>query len=137
MYKVPIGKAATRREGKDVTIIAISHMVIEAYNAAEELLKEGIDVEIIDLRTLRPLDEDLILRSVTKTNRVVIADTGWRTNGVAAEIAALISEKAFFSLNSPKSREDMFPPRIVDNKDRAFLSSLLRLKPGALTPRLI
>jgi len=100
-YRIPIGKGIVRKQGKDITIIASSYMVTESYNAALELAKEGIDAEVIDLRTLRPLDEALILTSVKKTGRVVVVDTGWKTGGVTAEIAALIVEKGFDFLNAP------------------------------------
>ena len=100
-YRVPIGKGIVRKPGKDISIIAASYMVTEAYNAALELAKEGIDAEVIDLRTLRPLDEELILTSVEKTGRVVVADTGWKTGGITAEISAVIVEKGFKFLKAP------------------------------------
>jgi pyruvate/2-oxoglutarate/acetoin dehydrogenase E1 component len=104
IYRVPIGKGILRRAGKDLTIVAISYMVTEAYNAAQELAKEGIDAEVIDLRTLRPLDEEIILSSIAKTGRLIVADSGWKTCGASAEIAALVSEKGFFSLRAPIRR---------------------------------
>ena len=100
-YRVPIGKGIVRKPGKDITIIAASYMVTEAYHAALELAKDGVDAEVIDLRTLRPLDEELILTSVEKTGRVVLADTGWKTGGITAEISALIVEKGFAFLKAP------------------------------------
>ena len=100
-YRVPIGKGIIRRSGKDITIIAASYMVTEAFSAAEALAEHGIDAEVIDLRTLRPLDEEIILSSVAKTGRVIVADTGWKTAGITAEIAALISEKGFRFLKAP------------------------------------
>ncbi len=100
-YRVPIGKGIVRKSGNDITIIAASYMVTEAYHTALELAKNGIDVEVIDLRTLRPLDEELILTSIEKTGRVVVADTGWKTGGITAEISALIVEKGFASLKAP------------------------------------
>jgi len=103
-YRVPIGKGIVRKPGKDISIITVSYMVTEAYNAAMKLKKEGIDAEVIDLRTLRPLDEELILTSVQKTGRVVVADTGWKTGGVTAEISALIVEKGFSFLKEPVLR---------------------------------
>ncbi len=103
-YRVPLGKGVIRKPGKDVTLVAVSYMVTEAYRAAEELSKEGIDVEILDPRTLRPLDEELILESAAKTGRVVVADTGWKTGGVGAEIAAMLAEKAFGQLKAPVLR---------------------------------
>jgi len=104
MYTIPIGKGTIRRPGKDVTIFAISHLVADAFLSAEELSGQGVDVEVIDPRSLRPLDEKLVLGSVKKTGRLVIADTGWKTGGVTAEIAALVAEKAFASLKAPIER---------------------------------
>ncbi|MFC1829961.1 alpha-ketoacid dehydrogenase subunit beta [Thermodesulfobacteriota bacterium] len=104
MYTIPIGKGIIRRSGKDVTVVAVSHLVTDAFYAAQELAQQGIDVELIDPRTLRPLDETLILESVSKTGKLVIADTGWKTGGVTAEIAAVVAEKAFSSLKAPIER---------------------------------
>ena len=78
LYRVPLGKGVVRKPGEDVTVVAISYMVTEAYRAADKLAKEGIRAEVIDLRTLRPLDEEVILHSVAKTGRLIVADTGWR-----------------------------------------------------------
>ncbi len=104
LYSIPFGKGIVRRTGKDITVVGISYMVIEALRAAEELEKEGYDVEIIDPRTLKPLDEDIILNSIRKTGRLIIADTGWKTGGVGAEIAAMVVEKGFQYLKSPIKR---------------------------------
>ena len=104
MYTVPIGKGVVRRGGKDVSLITISHMVHEACRAAESLAKEGIEAEVLDLRSLRPLDEELVLQSVAKTGRAVIADCGWKTSGITAELAALLAEKGFASLKAPVQR---------------------------------
>lgn len=103
-YFVPIGKGVIRKHGSDVTIIGISHMMTEAFNAAQDLEKEGIGAEVLDPRTLRPLDEEIILNSVSKTGRVVIADAGWQTSGAGAEIAATIVEKGFEYLKAPIKR---------------------------------
>lgn len=103
-YAVSIGKGYVRKQGKDVSIIAASYMVIEAMKAAEKLLEQGIDAEVIDLCSIKPLDEELILKSVGKTGRAVIADTGWITGGLAAEISALLCEKAFGKLKAPIKR---------------------------------
>jgi acetoin:2,6-dichlorophenolindophenol oxidoreductase subunit beta len=103
-YTVPIGKGAVRREGKDVTIVATSYMNVEALAAAGELAEEGIEAEVIDPRTLKPLDEDLILDSVAKTGRLVVADAAWRSCGAAAEISAIVAERAFASLKAPIAR---------------------------------
>lgn len=103
-YTVPIGKGMVRREGKDVTVVAASYMVFEADIAADNLKKEGIDAEVIDLRSLKPLDESIIFSSIKRTGRLVIADAGWKTGGISAEIAALASEKAFSYLKAPIQR---------------------------------
>ena len=101
IYTVPIGKGIVRRKGSDVTVVATSYMVHEAMNAAENLGKEGIDVEVVDLRSLKPLDENLIFDSVKKTGRLVIADGGWKTCGVGAEISARVVDNVFNYLKAP------------------------------------
>lgn len=104
VYSVPIGKGVIRKRGKDVTIVSVSYMALESHKAAKELSEMGIDVELIDLRTVKPLDTPLILKSVEKTGRLVIADGGWRTCGIGSEIAALVSEHAFKFLKAPIKR---------------------------------
>ncbi|MCX6355922.1 MAG: alpha-ketoacid dehydrogenase subunit beta [Candidatus Aureabacteria bacterium] len=103
-YRIPFGRGVVRKPGKDVTLVAISYMVSEALKAADELTKCGIDAEVIDLRTLRPLDKEIILASVGKTGRLVVADSGWKTGGVTAEIAALAAEQGFSGLKAPVRR---------------------------------
>lgn len=103
IYEVPIGKAAIRRKGKDLTIVASSYLAREAVKAATELDKTGIDAEIIDLRTIKPLDTSAILRSVRKTGRLLVADGGWRSFGVSAEITAIVAE-AGLDLKAPPMR---------------------------------
>ncbi len=103
-YLVPIGKSVLRRPGKHVTVVSYSRMAIESMKAADLLAKEGIEVEIIDLRSLRPLDLEPVIESVKRTNRVVIAEEGWRTYGIGAEIAASIQEHAFDHLDAPVKR---------------------------------
>ena len=103
-YVVPIGKAKVRREGTDVTITAHSRMVGFALQAAEQLAEEGISVEVVDLRTLRPLDTDTIIESVKKTNRLVSAEEGWGPMGVGAEVVARVIEHAFDYLDAPPLR---------------------------------
>ncbi len=103
-YHVPLGKGIVRREGRDVTLAAVSCMAVEAYRAALELSKEGIEAEVLDLRSLHPLDEELLLSSLEKTGRLVVADTGWTTGGVTAEIAARAAEKGFRHLRAPVRR---------------------------------
>ncbi len=112
-YLVPLGRAARRREGSDVTVVAIADAVPAALKAAAPLEAEGIDIEVIDPRTLVPLDKDTILRSVEKTGRLVIADPAHKTCGAAAEIAAIAAEEAFASLRAPVARvvaPDVHPP---------------------------
>jgi len=101
---VPIGKAKVRREGTDVTLTSHSRMVGFALQAAEELAKQGISAEVIDLRTLRPLDHETILESVKKTNRIVSVEEGWGPMGVGAEICARVTEHAFDYLDAPPLR---------------------------------
>lgn len=103
-YLVPIGKGMVRREGTDVTIVASSHMAFESLQAAEILDKDGIAAEVIDLRTIKPFDGEIILESVKKTGRLVVADGGWTTCGFSAEIAAFISEHGFDFLEQPVKR---------------------------------
>ena len=104
LYEVEIGRGVIRKTGRDVTLVAISHMAYEAVKALPQLAAAGIDVELIDPRTVKPLDIDLILQSVKKTGRLVVADVGWLTCGVAAEIAALVAEHAFHDLKAPVRR---------------------------------
>ena len=103
-YVLPIGKAKVVRAGKDVTLISWSHGMTYTLKAAEELAKEGIEAEVIDLRTLRPLDTETIIESVKKTSRAVCIEEGWQQNGVGAEIAARIMENAFDYLDAPVAR---------------------------------
>jgi pyruvate dehydrogenase E1 component beta subunit len=103
-YLIPLGKADVKRPGKDVTIICHSKTVAPALNAAKSLSDEGIDAEVIDLRTIRPLDEAAILASVAKTNRVVVAEEGWGFAGVGAQVVDLIQREAFDDLDAPVIR---------------------------------
>jgi len=103
-YVLPIGKAKVRREGKDVTITAHSRMVGFALQAAEKLAEEGIEAEVVDLRTLRPLDTETIVESVKKTSRLVSAEEGWGPMGVGAEVVARVIEHAFDYLDAPPLR---------------------------------
>lgn len=103
-YLVPLGKAAVKREGKDVTVVAIGMMVSHALRAAQALEKDGISVEVIDPRSLVPLDEDAILNSVAKTHKVLIVDEGHIRGSAASEIAAIIADKGFDSLDAPIKR---------------------------------
>ncbi len=103
-YSVPIGKAALVTQGKDITIVAVSNMVKLAREAAAVLATEGISVEVVDVRSIKPLDEETICASVRKTGRLIVADSGWRTAGVAAEIAAMVGEQTFGDLKAPIAR---------------------------------
>lgn len=103
-YLVPIGKAAVRREGADVTIVSFNKMMLVALQAADELAKEGISAEVIDLRTIRPLDHETIVNSVKKTNRLVVVDESWPFGGVSSEIAYEVQKYAFDYLDAPVRR---------------------------------
>ena len=100
----PIGVAKVQRPGRDVTIITYSKMVQTSLQAAEQLAKEGIEAEVVDLRTLRPLDMGPVVESFRKTNRAVIAEEGWRSYGVGAEVAARLYEQAFDFIDAPIQR---------------------------------
>jgi len=127
-YTIPIGKAKISRKGKDVTIVAHSYMVLEALRCADILIKQGISVEVIDLRSIRPLDSEMILESVSKTKRLVVADNGWIHYGVSAEIISIVTENILDKLvckpvrigmnNSPspstRALANNFYPRSID-----------------------
>ena len=103
-FTVPIGKARIHRAGSDITIVTWSIGMTYAIKAAEELAREGIEAEIIDLRTIRPMDTDTVIASVQKTGRCITVEEGWPQSGVGAEIAARIMEKAFDWLDAPVLR---------------------------------
>jgi pyruvate dehydrogenase E1 component beta subunit len=103
-FLIPIGKSKIQREGSHVTLVTYSKMVQYSLQAAEQLSKEGIEVEVVDLRSLRPLDMDPVIESVKKTNRAVIAEEGWKSFGVGAEIAARIYQDAFDYVDAPIQR---------------------------------
>jgi pyruvate/2-oxoglutarate/acetoin dehydrogenase E1 component len=103
-YIVEIGKARTRREGRDLSIITFGAMTLTALDAAEELEKEGLDVEVLDLRSLAPLDKEAILSSIKKTSRALVLHEASRTGGIGGEIAATIAEEAFEWLDAPVVR---------------------------------
>ncbi len=100
----PLGAAQVLREGGDLTIVATSLMTQEALTAADELARHGIEAEVVDLRSIRPLDEETVLASAAKTGRVIVADTSWELCGVASEVAGLLAEKAFQHLKAPVRR---------------------------------
>jgi acetoin:2,6-dichlorophenolindophenol oxidoreductase subunit beta len=103
-YRVPIGKGIYRRRGKDVTIVGASHAIELALQAASQLAGEGFDAEVIDLRTIKPLDEHIILESLHKTGRLLVVDTAWMKGGLCAEICCLAAEKGFADLKAPVVR---------------------------------
>jgi len=102
--QVDIDKACVRRQGKDVTIITYGICLFKSLDAAKMLAAEGIETEVIDLRTLRPLDDETFLTSIAKTHRALIVDEGWRSGGISAEISARIMEKVFYELDAPVQR---------------------------------
>ena len=103
-YTIPFGRADIKREGRDITIVATHAMVGRALKAAEDLAKDGIEVEIVDLRTLTPLDKKTIFDSVKKTGRLLVADEDYKTCSVASEIAALAAEEIIYDLKAPVAR---------------------------------
>jgi pyruvate dehydrogenase E1 component beta subunit len=119
-YLVPIGKAAVRREGTDVTLVSYNKMTLVCLEAAEELAKEGISAEVIDLRTIRPLDHATLVQSLKKTNRMVVVDESWPFAGVSSEIAYVMQKYAFDYLDAPVTRVNAadvsmaYAPTLVD-----------------------
>lgn len=103
-YRIPIGKARIAREGRDITIVSASHMTLEALKAVDCLKRDHIEAEVIDLRSLKPLDEETIIESVEKTGRLMVVDGAWRFLGLAAEIVSTVVEKAFTALKQPPCR---------------------------------
>ncbi|MEO5494275.1 MAG: pyruvate dehydrogenase complex E1 component subunit beta [Sphingomonas sp.] len=125
-YVLPIGKARIMREGKDVTIVSYSIGVGVSLEAADKLAEEGIDAEVIDLRTLRPLDKATVLKSLAKTNRIVVAEEGWPTCSIAAEVAAFVMEEGFDDLDAPVLRvtdEDVPLPYAANLEKLALISA--------------
>jgi pyruvate/2-oxoglutarate/acetoin dehydrogenase E1 component len=104
MIRIPIGKAKIVKEGKDLTIVCSSHMTLEAWKASSMLTNEGIDAEIIDLRTINPIDKETILNSIKKTGRLVVLDGDWKTAGLAAEIIAIVAEESLSFLKAAPIR---------------------------------
>ncbi|MBI2574091.1 MAG: alpha-ketoacid dehydrogenase subunit beta [Candidatus Wildermuthbacteria bacterium] len=122
MYEVPLGKGIVRRKGKDATVVGISYMAAESLKAAKELEKDGIDAEVIDVRTVKPLDIPLVLESVKKTGRIVIAEAAWMEGSVAGEIAAQIADVAFRFLKAPIKRVSLpdSPAPTSSSLEKAF-----------------
>jgi len=119
-YIIPIGKADIKREGKDVTLVSFGKIIKVAYKAAEELAKEGISVEVIDLRTIRPFDIETVVNSVKKTNRCLILEESWPVASISSEIAYRIQKDAFDYLDAPVRRLTQsdtpfaFSPSLID-----------------------
>ena len=132
-WLVPIGKAKVRRAGGDVTLVSHSRMVGLALQAAEVLAGEGIEAEVIDLRTLRPLDHATVVESVKKTNRLVIAEEGWGSMGIGAEIAARVVEDAFDFLDAPPARvhQEDVPLPYAANLEALSLPSVKKIVAAA------
>src|SRR3989338_3528524 len=103
-YTIPLGKGRVVREGTDITLAATSYMLIEAVQAAAYLQGKGISVEVIDIRTLKPFDDQLIISSVRKTNHLLVVDLGYYSGGFAGEVISRVCEKAYSSLKSPPQR---------------------------------
>jgi len=117
-YLIPLGEAEVKREGKDITIVAWGTMLPKTLNAAQTLAAEGVDVEVVDPRTLRPLDIDTVIASVKKTGKLIIAHEAMKTCGVGAEIAALVQERAFDHLDAPIQR--VATPDVIIPVNRAL-----------------
>ncbi len=128
LHQTPIGRAAIRRRlafrdsGSCVTLVGISYMAQKAVEAAAILAEQGIDAEVIDLRSLKPWDQDCVLESVRKTGRAVVCDSGWRTAGASAEIAATIGEQAFHDLEAPVERVTLpdAPAPVASTEEQAY-----------------
>ena len=127
-YEIPIGKANIVRSGDNLTLVAYSKMVPLCIEVANTLEEQGIDVEVIDLRSLRPWDKETIINSVNKTNRLVIVEEAWRSGGFGAEIASTVQEEAFDSLDGPIGRvgglevpmpyTSVLESQVIPSKDR-------------------
>ncbi len=131
-YTVPIGKAAISREGKHVTMIAWGAMLYEALAAADQAAEQGVDCEVIDLRTLWPVDIDTIIESVKKTGRVVVVHEAPKTCGFGAELIALINEKAFLHLEAPPVRVTGFDTPFPYTLENEYLPLAHRILPAVL-----
>jgi 2-oxoisovalerate dehydrogenase E1 component beta subunit len=131
-YTVPIGKAAIARDGKDVTVIAWGAMLYECLEAANQAAEQGVDVEVLDLRTLWPLDIEAIVASVKKTGRVVVVHEAPKTCGLGGEIVALINEKAFLHLEAPPARVTGFDTPFPYTLENEYLPLAHRILPTLL-----
>ncbi len=128
-YVIPLGEAEVKREGKDVTLITWGRQIHLTLQAAEELAKNGVNAEVVDLRTIRPLDEERILESVRKTNRAVLVEENWAFVGVGASVVDLIQQKAFDFLDAPVERVTQLPVSIsyAANLEAAAEPSMARI----------
>jgi pyruvate dehydrogenase E1 component beta subunit len=122
-YLIPIGKAEVKKGGNDVTIVSFSAPLRETLSAAAELEKQGVSSEVIDLRTLVPMDEETLLRSISKTGRLVIVESSWRTCGVGSEVISLVAEKALEHLKAPIVR--VSPPQVPEPMSPSLLKHYL------------
>ncbi|WP_136618918.1 MULTISPECIES: alpha-ketoacid dehydrogenase subunit beta [Mesorhizobium] len=131
---VPLGKAATLREGSDISIFATSKMVVEALKAADLLAADGVSAEIVDLRSLRPLDVNAIVASIAKTHHAVVVNEGWRFCGYAAELSATIMDHAFDELDAPVTRVTLpdMPIPYSEPLETAMLPSAEKIRTAAL-----
>ena len=132
IYEIPFGQANTVRSGRDVTVIAVGRMVVEAVTAATELAESGIEVEVIDVRTVQPLDSEAILDSVRRTNRAVVVHEAVTFGGIGAEIAAQIQEEAFDYLDAPVLRlgAPFSPVPFSPVLERAYIPDSNRISAG-------
>lgn len=131
---VPLGKAATAREGKDISIFATSKMVVEALKAADLLAADGVSAEIVDLRSLRPLDLGAMVASISKTHHAVVVNEGWRFCGYAAELSATIMDHAFDELDAPVARVTLpdMPIPYSEPLETAMLPNAEKIRAAAL-----
>nr|OBZ98764.1 Transketolase, pyridine binding domain protein [Leptospira interrogans serovar Copenhageni/Icterohaemorrhagiae] len=124
-YSIPFGKADIKREGSDITIVSWSRALMYVLPAAEKLSKEGISVEVLDLRSIRPLDEEAIYTSIRKTNRALVVEEGWEVAGFGSQIAYLIQKNSFDDLDAPVERitQEDVPMPYAANLEKASLPS--------------
>lgn len=140
LFETPLGKAAIRRRaayadsGRSITLVGISTMAVEACAAAALLEQQGIDAEVIDLRSLKPWDQECVLASVQRTGRAVVCDPGWRTAGAAAEIAAVIAEDAFHDLEAPVARVTLpdAPAPVASTEEQTYYPKAEQIVEAAL-----
>ena len=132
-YRIPFGQADVKREGRDITVVATHAMVLRSLAAAEDLAKEGIELEVVDPRTITPLDKETIINSVAKTGRLLVADEGHKTAGVAGEIAAVVAEEALWHLKAPVIRvcSPDTPVPFSPPLEQAFIPDVKDLIPAA------